>query len=276
MRVQDSDRRVLGRRGASAAQNGTASKNGAGRFPTVSVVIPALNEAENLPHVLATLPDDIFELVLVDGNSLDGTATVAQEHYPLVQIVGQPGRGKGDALAAGFAACTGDIIVMMDADGSTDGGEIPRFVEALVDGADFAKGWRFAAGGGSEDITPVRQAGNRLLCGLVNRLFHTSYTDLCYGYNAFWKRVLPEIAPDCAGFEVETLINIRAAVAGLRITEVPSVEHCRIHGTSKLRPARDGLRVLKTILGEWRRDNGRTDPVPVDPMSASPESSGIL
>lgn len=221
--------------------------------PRVSVVIPALNEAENLPHVLATLPADTYELVLVDGHSVDGTSDVAREHYPNVRIVSQQGRGKGDALRAGFAACTGDVIVMMDADGSTDGGEIERFVAALVDGADYAKGSRFMEGGGSEDITFLRSSGNRLLCGLVNRLFSTSYTDLCYGYNAFWRRVLPAIMPDCRGFEVETFLNVRAAKAGMRVVEVPSVEHLRIHGESKLHPVRDGLRVLRTILREWKR-----------------------
>jgi glycosyltransferase involved in cell wall biosynthesis len=221
--------------------------------PRVSVVIPTLNEAENLPHVLATLPAETFELVLVDGWSVDGTSTVAREHYPNVRIVSQQGRGKGDALQAGFAACSGDVIVMMDADGSTDGREIERFVAALLDGADYAKGSRFMAGGGSEDITVLRRTGNRVLCGLVNRLFGTSYTDLCYGYNAFWRSALPAIAPDCCGFEVETLLNVRAAKAGLRVVEVPSVEHCRLHGKSKLRPFRDGLRVLRTILNEWER-----------------------
>ncbi|HET9116329.1 MAG TPA: glycosyltransferase family 2 protein [Gaiellaceae bacterium] len=224
--------------------------------PKVSIVIPALNEAENLPHVLATLPVDTYELVLVDGHSVDGTSTVAREHYPSVRIVGQPGRGKGDALRAGFAACSGDVIVMMDADGSTDGGEIERFVAALVDGADYAKGSRFMDGGGSEDITFLRRAGNRLLCGVVNLLFTTSYTDLCYGYNAFWRNSLPAIMPDCRGFEVETLLNVRAAKAGLRVVEVPSVEHPRIHGESKLHPVRDGLRVLRTILREWGRRPG--------------------
>ena len=216
-------------------------------------MIPAMNEAGNLPHVLATLPADTYELVLVDGHSIDGTSTVAREHYPTVRIVGQPGRGKGDALRAGFAACSGDVIVMMDADGSTDGAEIERFVAALVDGADYAKGSRFMAGGGSEDITLLRTAGNLFFCWLVNRLYKTSYTDLCYGYNAFWRSALPTIAPDCAGFEVETVLNVRAAKAGLRVAEVPSVEHLRIHGKSNLHPVRDGLRVLRAILHERER-----------------------
>jgi glycosyltransferase involved in cell wall biosynthesis len=229
----------------------------------VSVVIPTLNEAGNLPHVFARLPPGLHELIVVDGNSVDGTVQVARSLRPDVRIVLQTGRGKGDALQTGFAACTGDIIVMIDADGSTDAAEIPRFVAALCNGADFVKGSRFAQGGGSTDITPLRRAGNRALNALVNTLYGTSYTDLCYGYNAFWARCLPYMRVDCPGFEVETLINIRIAKAGLTIHEVPSQERDRIHGESNLHPVRDGTRVLKTIarerfparsLGRWYRD----------------------
>jgi len=244
------------------------------RSPRVSVVIPALNEAENLPHVLATLPADTYELVLVDGHSIDGTSTVARALYPNVKIVGQPSRGKGEALRAGFAACSGDVIVMMDADGSTDGAEIERFVAALLDGADYAKGSRFMAGGGSEDITLLRRCGNWVFCWLVNRLYKTSYTDLCYGYNAFWRSALPAIWPDCRGFEVETVLNVRAAKAGLRVAEVPSVEHQRIHGTSNLRPVRDGLRVLRTILRELEHRPRRERAAAIDVIGTDVELVG--
>ena len=219
-------------------------------FPRVSVVIPTLNEAKNLPHVFATLPADVYEVVLVDGNSTDGTTEVARDLYPGVRIVGQTGRGKGNALAAGFAAVHGDVIVMLDADGSANGAEIPRFVDALVNGADFAKGSRFLEGGGSSDITVLRRLGNWFLSGLTNLLHGTGYSDLCYGYNAFWTRCLPHIDVDCDGFEVETLINIRVARAGLVVAEVPSFEEDRIHGESNLRTFRDGFRVLRTIFRE--------------------------
>ncbi|WP_433243001.1 glycosyltransferase family 2 protein [Streptosporangium sp. CA-135522] len=230
--------------------------------PTVSVVVPAMNEAENLPHVFATLPQWIDEIVLVDGNSVDDTVAVAKRLRPNVRIVTQRGKGKGDALAAGFAACTGDIIVMIDADGSTDGREIVQFVGALVTGADFVKGSRYAAGGGSDDLTFSRRAGNRILTTLVNLMYGTRYSDLCYGYNAFWARHLKVLDLDCEGFEVETLMNIRAAKAGLRVHEVPSHERCRIHGESNLRAVRDGLRVLKTIIREWRQRPVRPSPTP--------------
>ncbi|MCT9093126.1 glycosyltransferase family 2 protein [Streptomyces sp. ASQP_92] len=218
--------------------------------PPVSVVIPAMNEAENLPHVFKTLPDWIHEVVLVDGNSTDDTVRVARELWPGVVVVKQVGKGKGDALISGFAACTGDIIVMVDADGSADGEEIVSYVSALVGGADFAKGSRFANGGGTDDMTPVRRLGNAVLCGIVNRKFGARYTDLCYGYNAFWKHCLDSIVLDCSGFEIETLINVRIVKAGLRVQEVPSYEYNRIHGVSNLSAVRDGIRVLKVILRE--------------------------
>lgn len=234
--------------------------------PRVSVVIPALNEARNIPHVFAALPHDLHEVILVDGHSTDGTAAVARRLRPDVRIVLQTRRGKGNALACGFAAATGDIIVMLDADGSTDPREIPRFVETLVEsGADFAKGSRFAPGGGTEDITVIRRLGNRILSGTVNFLYRTGYSDLCYGYNAFWRRCLPAFALDHSGtvdvapgerkpwgdgFEIETLLHVRAASAGLGVVEVPSFEKNRLHGRSNLHAVQDGMRVLRTIAVE--------------------------
>lgn len=220
------------------------------RSPRVSVVIPTLNEARNLPHVLPRLPRDLHEVILVDGFSTDDTVVVARGLYPDIRVVRQTRRGKGNALMCGFEACTGDMIVMLDADGSADPAEIGSFVSALDSGADFAKGSRFMAGGGSADITALRRWGNKSLNLIVNVLYGTRYSDLCYGYNAFWRHCLPHMKIDCDGFEVETQINVRIAKAKLRITEVPSFEESRIHGTSNLNTFRDGWRVLRTILRE--------------------------
>jgi glycosyltransferase involved in cell wall biosynthesis len=233
-------------------------------WPRVSVIIPTLNEARNLPHVFGALPSGIYEVIVVDGHSVDGTLAVVRDLRPDARIVLQTRSGKGNALACGCAAATGDIIAMIDADGSTDAGEIPGFVSALLDGADFAKGTRFARGGGSDDITRLRSLGNHTLTSLVNLLYGTRYTDLCYGFNAFWRKHLPVLGFDATatlpagtngcpwgdGFEIETLINIRTAAAGLAITEVPSFEHSRIHGVSNLSAFSDGIRVLRTILHE--------------------------
>ena len=233
-------------------------------WPRVSVIIPTLNEARNLPHVFGALPSSIYEIIVADGHSVDDTLAVVRQLRPDARIVMQTRSGKGNALACGCAAATGDIIVMIDADGSTDAGEIPSFVSALLDGADFAKGTRFAKGGGSEDITRLRGLGNRMLTGLVNLLYGTKYTDLCYGFNVFWQKHLsvlgfnataisPGDKSECTwgdGFEIETLINIRIAAAGLAIAEVPSFERSRIHGVSNLSAYSDGIRVLRTILFE--------------------------
>jgi len=216
--------------------------------PRISVIIPALNEAQNLPFVLPYIPPIVSEVILVDGHSTDDTIAVSQQLLPTIHIIEQKGKGKGNALKAGFAACTGDIIVMLDADGSADPGEIPRFVQALKQGNDFAKGSRFLHGGGSHDITVLRWGGNHTLRRLVNMLFRTQFSDLCYGYNAFWRHCLDHIEIDCDGFEVETLITLRMHKANLKIVEVPSFEHARRHGRSKLHTFSDGWRVLKTII----------------------------
>lgn len=220
--------------------------------PRISVVIPARNEARNLAHVLPYLPTCVSEVILVDGHSTDDTIRVAQELLPSIRVIRQSGRGKGDALRLGFAASTGDIIVMLDADGSADPNEIPQFVAALVEGYDFAKGSRFLEGGGSHDITHFRRLGNYGLSLLVNILFWTRFSDLCYGYNAFWRHCLDSVSIDCDGFEVETLLNLRMHMSRFNIIEVPSFEHPRIYGESNLHALRDGWRVLKTIWQEWR------------------------
>jgi glycosyltransferase involved in cell wall biosynthesis len=233
-------------------------------WPCVSIVIPTLNEARNLPHVFARLPPDVLEVIIVDGHSVDETLEVARRLRPDARIVMQTRKGKGNALACGFEAASGDIIATIDADGSTDPAEIPRFVAALLDGADFAKGTRFAEGGGSGDITRLRSLGNYVLTGIVNFLYDTTYTDLCYGFNVFWRKHLSVLGLDARtrlpakddrrllgdGFEIETLIHVRVAEAKLAVVEVPSFEHSRIHGASNLSSLRDGLRVLRTVLSE--------------------------
>ncbi len=237
--------------------------------PRVSVVVPTRNEARNLEVVLpaiAAVRPAVHEIIVVDGNSVDGTIETAQRVLPWVKVITQTRRGKGNAMACGFTAATGDLIVMLDADGSADPAEIPAFVRALVAGADFAKGSRFVRGGGSDDITLLRKSGNAGLNGVANALFGTSYTDLCYGYNAFWADLLPALelpaidlpAPADGmlwgdGFEIETVLNCRVAAAGMKITEVPSMERERIFGQTNLRTFADGTRVLRTLAAERRR-----------------------
>jgi glycosyltransferase involved in cell wall biosynthesis len=227
--------------------------------PRVSVVVPAKNEAENIREILPYL-HNFHEVIVVVTEDDKDSAAAARTALPSAKVIHQTRKGKGNALACGFAQVTGDAIVMFDIDGSADPNEIPRFIKALTDGADLAKGSRFCKGGGSEDITVIRSLGNKGLNVLASVLTKTRFTDLCYGYNAFWADQLymldlPETeqpdAPEMIrgdGFEIEALIIGRFALSGAAITEVPSFEHNRYHGNTNLNTFRDGFRVLWTIL----------------------------
>lgn len=228
--------------------------------PTVSVVVPTRNEADNLRVVLPRIPAE-HQVIVVDGGSTDDTVRVARQVRPDALVIQQTRRGKGNAMVCGFHAATGDVLVMLDADGSADPDEIERFVAALTAGADFAKGSRYITGGGSDDLTPIRSLGNKFLSTVANVLFARRFTDLCYGYNAFWRDLLPMLSlPEVDldestpvwgdGFEIEAVINCRMAGSGVKISEVPSMELDRIHGESNLLPVSDGLRILRTIATE--------------------------
>jgi putative methionine-R-sulfoxide reductase with GAF domain len=219
----------------------------------VSVIIPTLNEAKNLPLVLPRIPlDQVDEVILVDGRSTDDTVQVARSILPSIKVVLEPRRGKGAAMTAGYRSATGDIIIVIDADGSNDPREIPRFLRALVEGADFVKGSRFAHHGGTTDMPRYRQWGNGAFVHTVNTLFGCKFTDLCYGYHAFWRYCLDIIdTSEFDGFEIDTALYLRAVRERLRIVEVPSFEGYRFFGVGKLKTIPDGFRVLGTILREY-------------------------
>jgi len=219
-------------------------------LPTVSVVIPTLNEAKNLPWLLPRIPDWVHEVIIVDGCSTDDTVEVARRHRPDIRTVMEARRGKGVAVRTGFAAARGDIVVMLDADGSMAPEELVFFIGALMSGAEFVKGSRFLQGAGTDDMSLFRMLGNWGLTHVVRMLYGGSFSDLCYGYIAFWSRNIPLFACDCDGFEIETLINVRALKHKLKVVEVASFEWPRINGSSNLRAIPDGWRVLKTILRE--------------------------
>lgn len=216
--------------------------------PTISVIIPALNEAKNIGWVLQRIPSYVDEVIIVDGLSDDGTLEVAKRIAPDVIAVREMRRGKGAAMRAGFAAARGDYLVVLDADGSMDPAEIGRYVEALDAGFELVKGSRYLEGGGSTDLTAFRSFGNSGLRAVANVLFNTKFSELCYGFFALRRDCLPRLALDADGFEIETQTVVHAVIAGLRITEVPSSETPRLHGESNLHPIRDGLRIMRVLL----------------------------
>lgn len=233
-----------------AAAGGTMIKRRPARAGglSVSLIIPARNEARNIAWVLEQIPDTVSEVILVDGESTDVTLITARTYRPDIKVVPQQGPGKGSALRTGFLAATGDVIVMMDADGSMAPQEISHFLHFLNNGYDFVKGSRFIAGGGSLDITRIRRLGNRFLLAVFNTLYSSELTDLCYGFCAFHRRYLDHLALTATGFEIEAEMTLRSVQAGLRVAEVPSLELPRRAGKSNLNAISDGLRVLNTVV----------------------------
>jgi glycosyltransferase involved in cell wall biosynthesis len=232
--------------GDGATRNG-ASVNGSHWRERVTVVIPAKDEARNVAWVLRRLPPGIDEVILVDGASTDDTVAVARAVRPDIVVAAERAPGKGAAMRTGMDLAHGDIIVTIDADGSMDPAELDRYI-ACAHGVDLVKGSRFAAEGGTDDMSAVRRLGNAVLLGLVNVLYGARLTDLCYGYCAVRRSALPALALRSDGFEIETEMTVRALRAGLRVGEVPSFELPRRHGTSHLRAFTDGWRVLATLL----------------------------
>lgn len=230
-----------------------------GTPPTVSVVMPAMNEAHNIGWVIERVPGYVSEVLVVDGDSRDGTAEVARRAGDRVRVIQQRGVGKGAAMRTGFDAAVGDYVVVLDADGSMEPAEIDYYVHALQQGYDLVKGSRALPCGGSLDLTPIRRLGNRVLVQSVNTLWGSRFTDLCYGYFAFRRSCLGALTLRSRGFEIETELAIHAIQADLRIAEVPSVELLRRHGISNLSAWRDG----RTILGVIMRERVTRSPRPV-------------
>jgi len=223
---------------------------------SVSLVVPAHHEAHNIPWVFEQIPGCVDEVVLVGGSLGDATVAAARQSLHLVRIIQPREPGMGSALRTGFAAATGEYIVMMNADGSMWPGEIPHYLHFLDNGYDFVKGSRCILGGGSLELTRIRLIGNHLLLAVINRLYRTALTDLCYGFCAFRRSLLEELDLRAPDFEIEAEMLAHALRSGLRIAEVPSLELPRRSGRSHLPAVSDGLRVLRTLIAE--RPGSRT------------------
>jgi glycosyltransferase involved in cell wall biosynthesis len=222
----------------------------------ISIVVPTLNECPNIKDVFSNIPEFIDEIVVVDGNSNDGTRDEIKKYRNDAKIIIENRRGKGQALKTGFANASGDIVVIMDADGSHNMKEMPLLLEPVLDGYDVSQGSRMLPSGGSEDITPLRSIGNKIFVSLVNYMYGSQYTDLCYGYRAFKKEAIEKMNCKRNGFDIETEQSIRIAKAGIKVKEIPSFEASRKHGNSNLNSFRDGWKILDVIIMEYVKDFG--------------------
>jgi len=219
----------------------------------VNVIIPTLNEERNIGDMIYRLKRaDCNDILIVDGHSKDGTVEFARKRG--AKVIVQNGRGKGGALRQAFedSFLNSDVIVIMDADGSMAPEELSLFTKAVETGMDVVKGSRFLPRGGSEDMTPLRRCGNRILTWVFNFLFLTNYTDLCYGYMAFKKEALGRLSTclTSENFEIEAEICIKSKILGLSVLEIPSFERARIYGTSNLHTLGDGFKILLLLLKE--------------------------
>lgn len=231
-----------------------------GNIKTISVVIPTINERLNIKEVLPKIPEFVDEIIVVDGCSTDGTIGEVRKYRNDAKIFIEKIRGKGAALKRGFKEASGDLVVMMDADGSHDPKELSALINPVLNGYDVAKASRLLPGGGSDDFTHFRRFGNKMFVTMVNTLYGSNYTDLCYGYRAFKREVLGKVKLRSDGFEIETEQSILMIKAGLKIREVPSFEAKRKNGNSRLNSFRDGWRILTMIIGEYiRNDDGDND-----------------
>jgi glycosyltransferase involved in cell wall biosynthesis len=217
---------------------------------SVSLIIPTLNEVRGVRRVLPAVPTWLHEIIVVDGGSTDGTVDAVRKICPAAKVIDQRSRGKGGAIKEGLRASTGTIVVTMDADGSMDPGDIVAAVHALLDGADFVKGSRELPGAGSADFTRLRRFGNQMLTRFANFMFGDRWTDITYGFNAYWRTIMVNIDVLSDGFEFEIQAAARAARTGLRTAEVPCFEAPRVGGHSKLNPMRDGWNILRLLLNE--------------------------
>jgi glycosyltransferase involved in cell wall biosynthesis len=219
--------------------------------PLLSVIIPCLNEAENIEQCVAAalaameLAHIDGEVIVADNDSEDGSAELARAAG--AHVVHEPRRGYGSAYIAGFGAASGTFIVMADADLTYDFAEIPRFLALLEDGADMVVGNRMA------NIHPGampwlhRYIGNPLLSRFLNLLFHTGIRDAHCGMRAFRRDRLEVLALRTTGMEFASEMIVRAAKEKLDIREVPIEYHPR-GGESKLSSFSDGWRHLRFLL----------------------------
>lgn len=219
----------------------------------VTVVIPTLNEAECIREVLLAIPPTVGEVIVVDGLSSDGTGAAALAARPDVRLMHQTVPGKGAAIRLGVEAASGDYIVFMDGDGSTDASHIAAFARTLAGGADYVKASRFLPGSGTDDMPLHRRVGNWFFVVLAKVLFGTRFTDITYGFNAVKRDHAAGMALEIDGWAQEIVTNIRMFRRGLRVQEIPAFEPRRIAGEAKLQTWSAGWDILGAMLAERRR-----------------------
>ncbi|MBI3007943.1 MAG: glycosyltransferase [Candidatus Omnitrophica bacterium] len=227
----------------------------------VSVIVPSLNEAGAIEEILRGISrENVDEILVIDGNSTDGTIEIVKGMgYRLLM---QSRKGLGNAIQEGIKNTNGEIIIIVDADGSHETRDIPKLVEKIKEGYDLVVGSRYISGPGlrglfwcnrqssSYDDTFIRELGNRIFTYLCRKIYHLEVHDILMGFKAFRREIFKKINLAESGQQFDAEIIIKAQKAGFKIGEVPTTEHKRTYGKSKLSVPYHGFKVLWVVIRE--------------------------
>ena len=222
--------------------------------PFISVVIPAFNEESNIDRVLQEVHEVLsragfpYEVVVVDDGSTDRTCEVARR-YDIDLVSNSKNLGKGGALKAGLSQARGQVVVVMDADGSHRAEDIPELIDPVLNGeAHVTVGSRFKTSEGKNSTSRLHLIGNRIINTLILLLTRRYISDSQSGFRAFKRDTLIKMPISCSEYEVETEMTIRMLKSGCKIKEVPIRCKQREKGFSKIDSFRDGFKILKAVL----------------------------
>lgn len=221
---------------------------------SISVVIPAKDEEatiglvlDDLNKTIAKIKDYRFQVIVVADHCKDNTKEIAESKGATVIENKRPG-GKGHALKTGFEQCKGDVIVMMDADYSHRPEDLPKFINAIEEGAGFVIGSRIY--GGSDEYTRVRATGNFIFTALYGLIFNLYLSDAINGYKAFLREIIDKYDYKCSNFEIELELLTNAIRNKMKVVEVPSHERERQGGKAKSNTIIHGSKFLFQVLKE--------------------------
>lgn len=216
----------------------------------VSLIIPTKNEANSIERTLSEVPKGfVDEILVVDGNSTDGTPAIVKRLG--CRVIEGVGGGYGTAIRRGIKESTGDILIFMDADGSHNPKDIPRLLEKIKEGYDVGWGSRFLPGGGSADNTLVRSFGNWFFTLLTRIVQGLKVADILYTFSAFKRDIFNKIELETPGFELCIELPLKAHKAGFKFGEIACFERKRFADKTKVSDLMDGWKILLAIIKRY-------------------------